>query len=37
MQVRQFGKRGRTKWKHLAAEDTTNFESPWAQVGLQLG
>lgn len=22
----------RTKWKHLAAEDTTNFESPWAQV-----
>jgi microfibrillar-associated protein 1 len=27
--VRNFGRSGRTKWKHLVAEDTTNFESDY--------
>ncbi|CAM9162266.1 unnamed protein product, partial [Phaeothamnion confervicola] len=29
-EVRNFGRSGRTKWKHLAAEDTTDFDAPWA-------
>ncbi|KAI9594821.1 micro-fibrillar-associated protein 1 [Syncephalis fuscata] len=31
MQVRDFGKRGQTKWKHLTAEDTSNREAGWSQ------
>jgi len=27
----QFGRMGQTKWTHLTNEDTTKFDSPWAQ------
>ncbi|XP_031561398.1 microfibrillar-associated protein 1-like [Actinia tenebrosa] len=31
MQVKNFGRSGRTKYTHLADQDTTQFESAWAQ------
>ena len=30
MQVKNFGRSGRTKYTHLVDQDTTNFESPWS-------
>lgn len=30
-QVRDFGKKGRTKWTHLVGEDTTEFSYGWGQ------
>jgi len=30
MQVKNFGRSGRTKYTHLVDQDTTNFDSPWA-------
>merc|ERR1712113_1241877 len=32
MQVKNFGRSGRTKYTHLLDQDTTNSESPWAQT-----
>ena len=29
MQVKNFGRCGRTKYTHLVDQDTTNFDSPW--------
>ncbi|XP_044586937.1 microfibrillar-associated protein 1-like [Cotesia glomerata] len=29
MQVKNFGRRGRTKYTHLVDQDTTQFDSPW--------
>lgn len=31
MQVKNFGRSGRTKYTHLVDQDTTSFDSPWAQ------
>eukprot|EP00903_Cladosiphon_okamuranus_P017448 g16072.t1 len=31
MQVKNFGRSGQTKWTHLANEDTTQWDSAWAQ------
>lgn len=29
MQVKNFGRSGRTKYTHLVDQDTTQFDSPW--------
>ena len=37
MQVKNFGRSGRTKYTHLVDQDTTQFESAWtAESGQQL-
>uniref|UniRef100_A0ACD5ZM32 Uncharacterized protein n=1 Tax=Avena sativa TaxID=4498 RepID=A0ACD5ZM32_AVESA len=33
MQVKHFGRSGRTKWTHLVNEDTTDWNAPWATNG----
>ncbi|CAN6290733.1 unnamed protein product [Urochloa humidicola] len=33
MQVKHFGRSGRTKWTHLVNEDTTDWSAPWATNG----
>lgn len=29
MQVKHFGRAGRTKWTHLVDQDTTEWDTPW--------
>ncbi|XP_072320807.1 microfibrillar-associated protein 1 isoform X2 [Eucyclogobius newberryi] len=35
MQVKNFGRSGRTKYTHLVDQDTTSFNSAWSQQSLQ--
>jgi len=35
MQVKNFGRSGRTKYTHLVDQDTTSFESPWTTDSTQ--
>ena len=35
MQVKNFGRSGRTKYTHLVDQDTTEFDSPWQQQTAQ--
>lgn len=35
MQVKNFGRSGRTKYTHLVDQDTTNFESAWVSETAQ--
>lgn len=35
MQVKNFGRSGRTKYTHLVDQDTTSFDSAWAQESAQ--
>lgn len=35
MQVKNFGRSGRTKYTHLVDQDTTNFESAWTSETAQ--
>jgi len=35
MQVKDFGRSGRTKYTHLVDQDTTQFDSPWTQETAQ--
>eukprot|EP00094_Tigriopus_californicus_P005236 TCALIF_05049-PA protein Name:"Similar to MFAP1 Microfibrillar-associated protein 1 (Bos taurus)" AED:0.05 eAED:0.05 QI:168/0.75/0.8/1/1/1/5/1455/463 len=35
MQVKNFGRSGRTKYTHLVDQDTTQFEAPWSQESTQ--
>lgn len=32
MQVKNFGRSGRTKYTHLADQDTTKFDNPWSSI-----
>ena len=35
MQVKNFGRSGRTKYTHLVDQDTTNFDAAWSQDSAQ--
>lgn len=35
MQVKNFGRSGRTKYTHLVDQDTTKFDSPWTAESTQ--